>query len=806
MLEKAIDEQIWEVFNLLRGKLDSEEYYVVLFLLSLYKDDVLSKDILVNNVNFNQSLTAIIRESDSSNANNYLRIFHNFEPTLKRLSSNNLNGLLQAIFDLDKKTLLENFAIIFDNVLYKLTESQGKFGGEFMQPAELTRFICTLADLPKKSTVFNPFAGLASFGVCFDKNQDYFGQEINQSTWALGTLRIMAYERSDTYRYVSEDSILHWPKSDTFDLVVANPPYGMRLGQRYQEVEPTMSTIEQFLIEWGVASLNPSGKLIVILPQGVLFRGSHEQRLRGRLIEEDLIDTVISIPGGVLSNTGIPLAILVISKTKEVPGKVRLITAEKFIKLKASGQKALDDYGLNKVIQQGYQNSDDVRMVEIGHIRENDYNLNLPRYFQEQIKGVKLKDFVELIKGYRKDIPESGKMIRIRDLKDDKLDFKLDLSNIEETELRRRNLRLIGESCILVSTRWKTLRPTLFEFAGTPIFLNPDILCFKIDSNVVDTDFLINELHADYVISQVESYNQGATIPMIRRDDLLEIVIKLTSLEEQKAKVQGIKELSNTIRVLQRDRNALVHGTANTQFNEFASLKHTLGRPRQNILDWADNLLHFLSNERQRFDQLNKSFEEFYETDIISALNEIKRDVNFMTDVLEKGENGFLVEEYDKTVIALTDVNSIISDLSSNGFNFKIKKLLLKSEKLKERGIYGNKVLLKTLIDNLLTNAHKYGFEEKTSGNEVVFELDEVNDFLLLEVRNNGKPFPKNYDREKFIVKYSTANSKSGTGLGGYDIHRIASEFQNPNWTLTLNEDPIYPVIFEFQFPIKLIN
>ena len=73
-------------------------------------------------------------------------------------------------------------------------------------------------------------------------------------------------------------------------------------------------------------------------------------------------------------------------------------------------------------------------------------------------------------------------------------------------------------------------------------------------------------------------------------------------------------------------------------------------------------------------------------------------------------------------------------------------------------------------------------------------------------MRNNGKPFPKNFDREKFITKYSTADSDSGTGLGGYDIHRIASEFNNPDWELMLDADPIYPVKFKFKFPIKLIS
>jgi type I restriction enzyme M protein len=75
-----------------------------------------------------------------------------------------------------------------------------------------------------------------------------------------------------------------------------------------------------------------------------------------------------------------------------------------------------------------------------------------------------------------------------------------------------------------------------------------------------------------------------------------------------------------------------------------------------------------------------------------------------------------------------------------------------------------------------------------------------------MEISNNGKPFPTNFDREKFITKYSTADSNNGSGLGGYDIHRIACDFNNPDWILSLNEDTLYPVKFKFQFPIKPIS
>lgn len=806
---KAIEQKIMRMFDILRGNsIGLDDYHIILLFLSLYKDDQISKEFLFGERHIILKETRVLPgKSSKKTENDYSKIIERFNSSLSNIRKRGFKELIDALFQIDKAILKENFSKIFDFTLYRITQSQGRLGGEFIQPIEITRFICALANLPENSKVFNPFAGLASFSVFLDQVQDYFGQEVNQKTWALGALRIMAYERPGTSHYVCDDSILHWPKEDDkFDLVVANPPYGMRLNQQYREVEPDIRTIEQFLIEKGVNSLNNKGKLIALLPQGFLFRGMHEKRLREQLIEEDLIDTIISLPGGLLKNTGIPLIVLVIDKDKKLPGKVRFIDAKKFVESKNSKEKVLNDYGLNSVVHENYNDSEVVRIIDVRQIREFDYNLNVPRYFQKHIEGVKLKDIVEFVRGSRRYIPDKGMMIRIRNLKDDKLDFKLDLSQVEEIDFRRPNLRMIDESCLILATRWKTLKPTFFEFSGEAIFLNPDILSFKINEQLVDTAYLINELHADYVEEQLASYRQGTTIPMIRRDDLLEVVIKLPSLEEQRAKVQGIVELSEKISILQQERNALAHGKEVRQFNEFASLKHTLGRPRQNILDWTDNLLHFLSDKPEGFDALNQSFLDFYETDILTVLQEIKRDVNFMTEVLEKGENGFVVEEYDKSIISLADINNLINKISSNGFNFKIKKLLLIGEKLKKRGIQGNKILLKTLIDNLLTNANKYGFPQKATGNEVVFELKEIDDFLSIEVRNNGNPFPRNFDRDKFITKYSTADSKSGSGLGGYDIHRIATEFNNPGWELHLNEDPIYPAKFRFQFPIKLID
>ncbi|HBG70462.1 MAG: hypothetical protein A2W93_09405 [Bacteroidetes bacterium GWF2_43_63] len=800
-----IKTRIWSVFNVLRNEnVVARDYYIVLFFLSVFKDGIISKETLFSETDLKKMICKTINESSNETIVRYRPLLDSFKSGIENMSDIGIREIFQVFHGLDKKCLSENFPDIFDSILYRISQSQGRFGGEYIQPIELTRLINALAGNSAK--IFNPFAGFASFGVILNDNEKYFGQEIDQRTWAIGTLRILAHEIGNQVKYICDDSIKHWPKSlEKFDLIVANPPFGMRIGNYYHDIAGNYSTVESFFIDRGLSSLTKSGKLIALIPQGFLFQSGQARQLRERLLDQDLVDAVISFPGGLLYNTGMSLAILVISKKKDTPGFVRFIDGTAFIETNSRREKQLNDIAMISAISDN-KNAKFVRHIEIEKVWDQDYNLSVSRYFRKEIDGVKLREILEVVRGERANIPATGKFIQIKNLKDDKFNFKLDLSSLEDMELRRPAVRMINESCLLLATRWRTIKPTYFEYINESLFLSQDILSFKIDESIVDLKYLINELHADYVLEQLEFVRTGAIIPSLRKEDILDAVIKLPSLAEQRAKVQGLFELSNKIQKLQDERDALAHGKLIRQFNEFSSLKHTLGRPRQNILDWSDNLLDFLNRKNEGFELLNKAFAEFYDIDIISALKEIKRDTNFITDVLEKGENGLVLSEYEKQTISLLEINSIVGELSNNGFIFKIKKLLLKGEKLKERGIYANRTLFKILLDNLLTNANKYAFDKKAAGNDVIIELTVVETSLLLEIKNNGKPFPKNFDREKFITKYSTADSQNGSGIGGYDIHRIATEFNNPDWILSLNKDPLFPVIFIFQFPIKLIN
>lgn len=808
---EAIKVKLWKVFDTLRSNgISSEDYHVLLFLLSAYKDGLFTTEILSESQNLKERLIHKLHTSDAELADQYIAILPSFEPIVMRLSESGTRHIISALGELNMAVFTEHFPDIFDAVLYRITQSQGRFGGEFIQPVELTRLICGLAELQPNSRVYNPFAGLASFGVYLDQGQDYFGQELNQKTWALGALRLMAYQRHGTSSYVCHDSISHWPaSSEKFDLIVANPPYGMRLGNQCREIEPEFRTVEQFLLKKGVQSLNEKGKLIVLLPQGFLFRGLNEQRLREFLVNEDLIDSIISLPGGLLLNTGLPLIIMVLNKNKSTPGKVRFVDAKKFVEAKNPRGKVLNDYALNSFLHGNKKDADIVRLVSNDEIRAINYNLSVSRYFQKQIDGVKLGEIIEFVRGQRVNLPPTGKLIRIRDLKDDKVDFRLDEASIEDVELRRPDIHQITESCLLLAVRWKTLKPTLFEFKGNPIYRGQDIFSFKVNEAIADKAFLINELHADYVQEQLESFRLGVSVmPFLRSVDLMEVVIKLPSLKEQRAKVQGIYELFDKIKSLQAERNALAHGISSKLYESVSTIKHSLGKPLLNIGSSLRNIEKALS-------RLNADWEHFklnerYDLTIKDSFESVYSNLELIHSMLRNNESvldlsNYELAEVDFLAFIKGYVNKIKSAEKAN-VNTTLDihpdiKIQLKNKVL----VQGNTELLEIALNNIVENANMHAFTEDSKKYKLEFKIslyvaprakklqeDTIGMFdtyIKVEVANNGKPFPENYALEKLIRKNSFAGETGNTGQGGFDLNEIIKYHNNGTSTLELIND-----------------
>ena len=826
-------EQLFDFFRSTRLK--KEQYYVALYLLFIQYKKINLTEIQFDNNNsalLQIHLTDLISNNIPIGENELFAINNAFIPALQTLGKSGVNESMEILSRIDFDVLMDNFSEIFDSLLYRLSNSQGRISGEFIMPIEISRFMCSLVDLKEEELVYNPFAGLASFAVLLDQECYYTGQEMNEYIWSIGFLRILAYDNEANSRFISykvigekladkfgnleflkSDSLQNWIPTNhrlshhlrsndgiKFDLVISEPPFG-KMPSISNGQFGSIKTYEHFLIENGTEALNPNGRLVACISKGFLYNSGSEYNLRNYLIDYDMLEMVISLPEGMLMNTGVATTIIVINKNKKEKGKVCFVDAKKFVETSSTQLKKLNDYKLNSAIKIS-NDSDTIRFVSNETIAINDFNLNVPLYFQKEFDGVKFGNIGTIIRGRRIAEGQKGKFVRIRDLKDDKLDFKLSVEQMDDVTLPRL-VQCIEESCIIVALRWKTLKPTLFNYSGVPIFLTTDTLAFKVDETKVDPAFLIYELNAEYVIEQLNAYRIGETIPAIRREDLLNVKINLPSIEEQRAKVTGILEISSKINQLQAERNALAHGLGQKQFNEFASLKHTLGTPRQNILSYAEALIRFFEkNPSPESEKLSADFKERMGVDLNSAFQAIKQDINFISELLEKGENGLQLSDYNLELINLHDLEKLISKVKIDVYNFPLIIQPLKIYNKDEQGVNCNSTLLKIMLDNILINAQKHGFDSKKQSHEVVIDLSVLDDNLIIDIKNNGKKFPKGFDKEKFIAKYSTANPNNGTGIGGYDINRIIDHF-NGTWDLILNDDTIYPVRFRIQFPIK---
>jgi type I restriction enzyme M protein len=812
-----ITEKLWEVFSTLRGEgIQSEDYHVLLFLLSAYKDGLVKihltnpkgQYLTDDTTSLSESLISVLRGCDKAVFEKYSAIIDVYEPLLKRLSNSGVNRMLSQLSELDVDMLNESFPEVFDSVLYQITQSKGRFAGESIQPVELTRFICGLSELQPNSRVYNPFAGLASFGVYLDKGQAYFGQESNQKTWALGTLRLMAHQRLVNSKYVHGDSILNWPESSQkYNLIITNPPMALRIASQPGDSDTKFRTVDQFVIEKGVNSLDNNGTLIVLIPGAFLFKAGFSHRLREYLVESDLVDSVISFPGGVLLNTAIPFIILVIKKSKNNPGYIKFINAKDFIESKGSRNKKLKDYDLLSVINT-YKESESIRIISNTRIKECGYNLSLQKYFQKEVEGIPLSDLLDYFRPSSSEGIGIGKLIKSRNLKEDVVDPYLDLSTIQSTEINSREHRVISESCLLVSNKWKKLKPTLFNYANESLIVPADILCFRIKRDLVNENYLINELNAKYVSEQINSLSIGTSIPFIKINDLLSVKIKLPTIAEQNAKVQGIHELSDKIKSLQNERNALAHGISSKLFESISTIKHSMGKPLLNIGSSLRNIEKALSKCNGEWEK--EKLNERYDLTIKDAFDSVYSNIGLIHSILRKNEAVLDLTNYPLSEIDIisfikgyvtrvksaerTNVSTILDIHPDIKTSLKNKIMVFANAELLEIGL--NSIVENAIMHAFINDSKKYKLEIRISLYVGVSQKQNVEDaieifdnFIKVDVANNGKPFPKNYTLEKLIRKNSFAGETGNTGQGGFDLNEIIKYHNNGISTLQLITD-----------------
>jgi len=301
----------------------------------------------------------------------------------------------------------------YEYLIKMFADSAGKKGGEFYTPSEVVSLLVALLKPHAGMRIYDPTSGsggmlvqmrnyLASHGENA-ANLSLYGQEMNLNTWAICKMNMFLHgvqsadiRKGDTLR---DPQHTKGGELMSFDRVIANPPFSLsKWGKdecdndgfgRFPYGTPPKDTGDLAFVQHMIASTNAEGMVGVVMPHGVLFRGSSEKLIRKGILDDDLLEAVVGLPSGLFYGTGIPACLLIINKNKatERKGKVLFINGELEYQV-GKNQNKLREQDIAKIVDtfvnHSFESKSDIarysKVVTYAEIAENDFNLNIRRY------------------------------------------------------------------------------------------------------------------------------------------------------------------------------------------------------------------------------------------------------------------------------------------------------------------------------------------------------------------------------------------------------------------------------------------
>jgi len=329
--------------------------------------------------------------------------------------SKNIKALILLFADLNMVGLQKGDVLgdAYEYLIGQFAMESGKKAGEFYTPRQVSE---VMAQIVAKSTdiksIYDPTVGSGSLLLTVNKhlnkdaqkNLNYYGQEKNTATYNLTRMNLLLHGvRPEKMTIKNGDTLSQdWPDDPErpnegvlFDAVVMNPPYsaknwnraGLKVSDPRFEIAgvlPPDSKGDFAFLLHGLFHLGQNGTMAIVLPHGVLFRGSSEGEIRKRLIEKNRIDTIIGLPNNLFTNTGIPVVVMILKKNRKLDEPVLVIDASHSF-VKAGKQNVLQEKDIAKIVDTYVERREEKGYSHLAareEMLENQYNMNIPRYVE----------------------------------------------------------------------------------------------------------------------------------------------------------------------------------------------------------------------------------------------------------------------------------------------------------------------------------------------------------------------------------------------------------------------------------------
>lgn len=323
----------------------------------------------------------------------------------------------------------------YEYLISQFAATAGKKAGEFYTPQQVSKILAKIVTIGKKDirNVYDPACGSGSLLLRVSKEADvrkFYGQELTSTTYNLARMNMLLHDVSYQNFDIRNDDTLENPRhiDMKFDAVVANPPYSAKWSadskflederfSAYGKLAPK-SKADYAFVQHMIYHLDDKGTMAVVLPHGVLFRGASEGTIREYLIKEkNYLDAVIGLPANIFFGTSIPTVILVFKKCREHSDNILFIDASNEFQ-KGKNQNILRDSNVDKIIET-YIKREDVdkyaHVASLDEVKENDYNLNIPRYVDtfEEEEPIDIGEVKTKIENIDKEIADIDKELEV---------------------------------------------------------------------------------------------------------------------------------------------------------------------------------------------------------------------------------------------------------------------------------------------------------------------------------------------------------------------------------------------------------
>lgn len=705
------------------------------------------------------------------------------------------------------KHLNELFALVISSNGTTFHPSEG-----FVQPQEVTDFMCKMASFPENVTVYNPFAGANSYAIALSNH--VVGEEMNRTTWALGQIRLFANNADKRADITLGDSFESITSNKKFSAIISSPAYLVENGHEIADIVRMLYN-----------KLEDGGRLACIVSAGFLFRKDRKVcAAREQLIQDKAIASVVMLPSNIFTGFSVAQAAIMLTKgieneeilfgdagghTRFAKSVYRATTFDLESFLEAFESDIEDT-------QEGYGPCEDQTGIAIPYEKLIGSDLTPSLYLTPKpTNGVSLSGLVEEVPELRgKDISAeyfiTGSSIPTAMHRKPFVPAKVEDGKVATA---KRHVQ-VPENAVILAIVSGNIRTVYTEgFTGKIAFPAGFIKVLK-PIKGISAKYLAAVLSTKIVADQIKAQTVGVTIPRLNKLDLGQIILPQHNTMEEREQL-----ISEVLSSEMSDLESELQETLDSQKREVRSTRHAM--------------IQTLSALSSNWEQL-KMYAELHEegiklSDTVGRINPISvkdlmGSIGYAMSTLQRQVESLRFEKPDWGKDAEINPYKFINDYIAAHSTPAVRMVNIGNDNTADFPYFDDETgdakyqhtdaaeifyapvrLMERIFNNIVANAKAHGFTSDSSNNEIRFDWKSEDGGIVITVANNGRPLKDGVSGEDVLMSgFTTAlneNASDGTlhsGQGGFEIKSLMEGLGTVE--VISQPDAEFPVIYKLTF------